>query len=230
MRLAMIIDTRRCYGCLACVMACKAAHGTPPGDFRCKVKIGERGQYPNVVETFLPTLCNHCESAPCVRVCPTGASYRDADGVILVDHEKCIGCQMCVNACPYDQRFFIKEGKPSYWEADGFDQDEYEKIRFGELHYNTPDKCDFCADRRAQGLPPACVATCAPKARIFGDLDDPDSEISKVFREMNPQPLNPDLNTKPRVFYITDPKTCPDELMQGHKGKAKEVKAKGLKR
>lgn len=227
MRLGMIIDTRRCYGCLACVAACKVANATPPGDFRCKVKISEKGTWPNVVQTFLPTLCNHCESAPCVNVCPTGASYRDADGVIRVNSEKCIGCQMCVNACPYDQRTFLKEKMPTYWPESGIGQDEYEAVRFKELKPNTPDKCDFCADRRAQGLPPACVSTCAAKARIFGDLDDPNSEIAKVFKEFNPQPLNPDLNTKPRVFYITDDRTCPVELEKGHKGKAKEVKSMG---
>ena len=91
MRLGMIIDTRRCYGCLACVVACKAANATPPGHFRCKVKIGEKGKFPNSTQTFLPTLCNHCEDAPCIRVCPTGASYRDKDGVVRVDADKCIG-------------------------------------------------------------------------------------------------------------------------------------------
>ncbi len=227
MRLGMIIDTRRCYGCLACVVACKAANATPPGHFRCKVKISEKGIYPNSTQTFLPTLCNHCENAPCVRVCPSGASYHDEDGVVRVDTEKCIHCQMCVNACPYDARTFNSVEEPSYWAEDGLGQDEFEKYRFPENVYNTPDKCDFCANRRAQGLPPACVATCGGKARIFGDLDDPNSEIAQLYARYNPQPLNADLNTKPRVFYITDPKNCPVELEAGHKGKAKEVKPSG---
>lgn len=102
MRLGIIIDTRRCYGCLACVVSCKAANATPPGHFRCKVKFGEKGTFPNSVQTFLPTLCDQCENAPCIRVSPTGASYRDNEGVVRVDEDKCIGCKMCVNACPYD--------------------------------------------------------------------------------------------------------------------------------
>jgi len=121
----------------------------------------------------------------------------------------------------------MSDPKPSYWKEEGLGQDEYEKMRYKEHKVNTPIKCDFCIDRRAQGLPPACVQTCAGKARIFGDLDDPNSEISQLFKEMNPQPLNPNLNTKPSVFYITDPKNCPVELEQGHKGKAKEVKPAG---
>lgn len=230
MRLGMIIDTRRCYGCLACVVACKAANATPPGHFRCKVKIGEKGKFPNSTQTFLPTLCNHCEDAPCIRVCPTGASYRDKDGVVRVDADKCIGCQMCMNACPYDARSFYTDPNPSYWKDEGHGPDEYEKLRYKEHKFNMPDKCDFCADRRAQGLPPACVATCAGRARIFGDLDDPNSEIAKMMKKYNPKPLNPELKTKPRVFYITDEKNCPVELLEGHKAKAKEVQPTGLLR
>lgn len=230
MRLGMVIDTRRCYGCLACVAACKAANATPPGHFRCKVKIGEKGKFPNSTQTFLPTLCNHCEDAPCINVYPTGASYRDKDGVVRVDAEKCIGCQMCMNACPYDARSFFSDPNPTYWKEDGKGPDEYEKMRYKEHKYNTPDKCDFCVDRRAQGLPPACVATCAGKARIFGDMDDPNSEISKVIKKYHPKPLNPELKTKPHVLYIVDEKNCPVELMEGHKARAKEVQPTGLRR
>ncbi len=120
-------------------------------------------------------------------------------GVVRVDAEKCIGCQMCMNACPYDARSFFSDPNPTYWEEDGKGPDEYEKMSYKEHKYNTPDKCDFCVDRRAQGLPPACVATCAGKARIFGDMDDPNSEISKVIKKCHPKPLNPELKTKPHV-------------------------------
>lgn len=151
-------------------------------------------------------------------------------GVVRVDAEKCIGCQMCMNACPYDARSFFSDPNPTYWEEDGKGPDEYEKMRYKEHKYNTPDKCDFCVDRRAQGLPPACVATCAGKARIFGDMDDPNSEISKVIKKYHPKPLNPELKTKPHVLYIVDEKNCPVELMEGHKARAKEVQPTGLRR
>lgn len=123
-----------------------------------------------------------------------------------VDQDKCIGCESCIAVCPYEARYLNSEKSPTYWdEKDG--QDPLEAFRSKEHKLNTVGKCTFCAPRRAQGLAPACVETCGGVARIFGDLDDPNSKISKLMKKENPQPLHPEYGTKPRVFYIESEKT-----------------------
>jgi len=201
MKLAMILDKRRCYACQGCTVACKQANATPPGTFWCKTHITEHGKFPDVHYEYMPVICNHCDNAPCVAVCPTGASAKHEDGTVLVDSEKCIGCQACMEACPYGARYFNDTEKPTYWTQEG-KQELYEEYRSKEHVFETVDKCTFCAPRRAKGLQPACVATCAGVARIFGDLEDPESEISKMFKKYNPKPYKPEEGTEPRVFYI----------------------------
>lgn len=175
-RYAMVIDLRRCVGCFSCQVTCKMENNVPFDYFRSKVLVTERGTYPDVKRHFLPTLCNHCENAPCVQVCPVGASYRREDGLILVDDKKCIGCGYCVQACPYDARYINATG--------------------------VAEKCTFCQHRIDAGLEPACVHNCIGKARLFGDLNDPASPVSKLVGSHSVQRLKSNLGTEPHVFYI----------------------------
>jgi len=118
MRMAMVIDQGKCMGCNACTVACKQAHSTPPGVFWNRVYTQEVGEYPHARLVFQPTLCMHCENAPCVRACPTGASHKLEDGTVVVDQEKCIGCRACMIACPYEARYFNDGSETSYYPAD----------------------------------------------------------------------------------------------------------------
>ena len=176
-RYGMVIDLKKCFGCHACSVACKAQFDVPLGFWRSWVVTTERGKYPNVKRSFLPVLCNQCDNPPCVTVCPTGATYKRSDGIVAQREDNCIGCKYCVQACPY-------------------------KAKFSHPTKKVAQKCDFCIERVEQGLMPSCVNTCNAKARVFGDLNDPDSEISRVIRENPVQALRTEFGTEPRVFYI----------------------------
>jgi Fe-S-cluster-containing dehydrogenase component len=126
---------------------------------------------------FVPKLCNQCEHPPCVQVCPVGATYKTKDGVVLIDHEYCIGCRYCVQACPYGARFFDEEKGVS-------------------------DKCTWCYHRITKGLQPACVEACPVGARVFGDRNDHESPISLFIRNNRVQVLRPDTGNEPNVFYV----------------------------
>jgi Fe-S-cluster-containing dehydrogenase component len=175
-RYAMVIDVERCVGCMACVIACKNENDVPEGYFRTRVVEEVRGEFPFLRMELRPELCNHCEVAPCIEACPTRASHRAEDGTVQIDRDKCIGCKACILACPYDARYLHPEG--------------------------FVDKCTFCEHRLKEGKLPACVETCLGKARIFGDLDDPESEVSKLLRTHEPSVRLEFAGTKPRVFYI----------------------------
>ncbi len=175
---AMVIDARRCYGVHACSVACKAEYNVPLGETRSWVEFIEKGTFPNVSRNFLPRLCNHCSQPNCVSVCPTGATWRrEEDGIIVVDKDICIGCKYCLQACPYDMRFINEDT-------------------------GSADKCDFCIHRVSQGLEPACVEACPSRARIFGDINDPESEVSKLIAENPVTVLRPEKGTEPNVYYI----------------------------
>ena len=177
-RYAMVIDTRRCVGCQACSVACKTENDVPLGETRNWVEYIEKGEFPNVRRSFLPRLCNHCEDPQCVSVCPTGATYkRKEDGIVVVDSDVCIGCKYCIQACPYGMRFINPKT-------------------------GTADKCDFCLHRVEKGLVPSCVNTCQGRARIFGDLNDPESEVSQLIATNATTVLRPEMGTGPMVFYI----------------------------
>ncbi len=177
-RWGMLIDVRRCIGCHACSVACKAEFDVPLGETRSWVEFTEKGAYPDVGRSFLPRLCNQCNHPPCVDVCPTGATFkREEDGIVEIDPDICIGCKYCIQACPYDQRFV--------------------NPRTGNA-----DKCDFCLHRVSQGLVPACVEACIGDARIFGDLNDPDSHISREVGRHPVTVLRQGQGTEPSVFYI----------------------------
>jgi Fe-S-cluster-containing dehydrogenase component len=198
-RWGMVIDLRKCIGCQACTIACKAENLTPRGVYWNRVLKRETGEYPNVSREFLPKPCMHCENPPCVRVCPTEASYKRPDGIVMIDYDKCIGCKYCIAACPYGARTYLDD-VGSYFPSAGLSQ--VEEYRSGEHERGVVEKCTFCVDRLEEGLEPACVQTCPPQARYFGDLDDPESEVSKLIRTNETVQLFRELGTNPSVYYI----------------------------
>ena len=198
-QLALVIDLNVCVGCHACVTSCKEwnTSGTagymadmnpyakdPAGTFFNRVQTFEVGQFPATETVHFPKSCLHCEDPPCVPVCPTGASYkRESDGIVLVDSEKCIGCSYCSWACPYGAR----------------ELDQHQKIM---------KKCTLCVDRiYDESLPenerkPACVMACPADARLFGDISDPESDVSSAIRESGGYQLMPEWGTKPANHYL----------------------------
>lgn len=177
-RWGMVIDVRRCIGCHACTVACKSEFDVPLGENRTWVEYVEKGVYPNTGRSFLPRLCNHCYEPPCVNACPTDATYkREQDGIVVVDQGLCIGCKYCIQACPYDARFL---NPVNGW----------------------ADKCDFCIHRVSKGLVPSCVNTCVGGARIFGNVADPNSEISVTIAQNQVSVLRQEMGTFPNVYYI----------------------------
>lgn len=197
-RYGMVIDLKRCVGCYGCVVACKAEHFTRPGIMWARVLKAESGTYPMVRRLSLPILCMHCRNPACLPVCPTGATKQQDDGIVTIDPELCIGCRYCMQACPYGARYFSDvegsyfAGLPTPYEEAGADQHPSGVV----------EKCDFCLDRVQQGLEPACVTNCMTKARIFGDLDDAESQVSRLIRGRGGFQLNPEFGTDPCVYYL----------------------------
>ena len=221
-RWAMVMDLRRCIGCRACTVACKSENDVSLGRFRAVIQEKTIGTFPNTKKAFLPLMCNHCEGnekdgvPPCVKACPEfpgkrakfktadgktiryrhGATYKRPDGLILIDKDLCIGCGKCIDACPYGVRSFdpfVKAG--------------------GDPTKQAADKCDMCVNRVDNGVEPSCVNTCQGRARIFGDLNDPSSSVSKLVKEHNlatdDNVLLAEEGTVPHVFYID-----PDNLLK----------------
>ena len=176
-RYGMLINTKKCIGCYACRVACQRQNDLLPTQDFIRYEEHETGTYPNVAIETVPLQCMHCEDAPCAAVCPTHATYVTDSGVVLVDPEKCIGCKYCMAACPYQARWV--------------DDDT------GEV-----GKCTFCHHRTAHGLLPACVSTCVTRARYFGDLDDPSSDIAKKVADVGGEALFADLGLNPSVLYV----------------------------
>ena len=204
----MVIDLFRCIGCHACTYACKAEHLTRGGVFWTFVYDHERGKFPNVVRSFLPILCMHCENAPCEQVCPSKATHRRADGIVAIDQNKCIRCRACMVACPYHVRFQNPE--------DIYTTTERRRDRSILRQRGIVEKCNFCNERIERGMAhglipgaawdanPACVNACPVNARTFGDLDNPQSEISRRMRDQKAELLHEEFGTSPSVFYISD--------------------------
>ncbi len=197
-RKGMVVDLNSCIGCQACTVACKAENASPPGIFWTRVLEREVGKYPSARQIFLPVLCNHCQDAPCKKACPTGATSQREDGIVLVDYDKSIGCRACMAACPYQVRYCWDERKTYYpGVLTPFEEVGYEKFRLGAVQ-----KCTLCVHRIDVGLPPACVETCPTVARVFGDLDDPQSEVSRLIGERKGFQLRAELGTNPSVYYL----------------------------
>jgi tetrathionate reductase subunit B len=176
------------------------------GVTRSWVEYAEKGLYPNVGRSFLPRLCNQCSEPHCVRVCPTGATYkRPQDGIVVVDQGVCIGCLYCAQACPYDMRFLNPV------------------TRFA-------DKCDLCIHRVAKGLVPSCVNTCQGRARIFGDVNDPTSEIHKLIARNPVSVIRETYGTQPNVYYIGLDTTDENTKKPGQYVRVTTNKAKSKKR
>ena len=195
-RWGMLIDTNKCAsGCTACVSACAEengikSHGRPETDQVWIRKVKLRDTQTGHV-TSLPMLCQHCESPPCVDVCPTGASFKRVDGIVLVDRHICIGCRYCMMACPYKARSFAHETVE--------DPKEYAPRGKG-----TVESCTFCVHRVDEGGTPACVEACDKAehgAMLFGDLKNPDSEISKELEKHGGKQIRADLGLNTGVRY-----------------------------
>lgn len=181
MQYTILIDINKCVGCGSCIVACKQEHGLKLGEYWTHIQeIGPFGKYPDLNSLYwVPIACQQCYDPSCVKVCPTGASYKRDDGIVLINPDKCIGCQYCTMNCPYDVRVYNKEK-------------------------GIVEKCTLCVHRISAGLEPACVTACVSKARIFGDLDDPNSDASKALKEAGDRgfQLQPSAGTNPSTHYL----------------------------
>lgn len=179
----LVVDLDYCLNCKACEIGCKIENNLPLGERWNRVlTCGPYGTYPDLSQYYLPMQCQQCEDAPCVHVCPTGASYRDPDtDIVLVDKEKCIGCKYCMMACPYGVRAWNKAE-------------------------SVVEKCTLCPQRTSVGELPFCVSICASGCRFYGDLDDPNSDVSKAIAK-KPDAVHKmkDLGNKPTAVYLLSP-------------------------
>ena len=186
-QLGFFIDLTKCTGCQTCTVACKDAHNLEVGRNFRKVLEAESGTWKqdratgawhqDVRAYYVSISCNHCADPACVKVCPTEASHVAEDGTIQIDKDKCIGCQFCAMACPYGVRYLNEEER-------------------------VVEKCTLCKERTDEGDEPMCVRCCPADARIFGDLDDPDSAVSRLRREQSAEVLLEEKGTRPQVFYV----------------------------
>ncbi|MFQ5551423.1 MAG: 4Fe-4S dicluster domain-containing protein, partial [Gemmatimonadales bacterium] len=177
MNYAWVLDQTKCIGCHACSTACKSENDVPVGVHRTWVKNVDVGSYPNVRRHFAVLRCNHCADPPCVDICPVTAMYQRSDGIVDIDHDRCIGCKACMQACPYDA-----------------------------IHVDPTDdtaaKCHFCAHRVDNGLLPSCVVVCPVEAIAFGDMGDPRSRVGKILGSTAVQVRKPEQGTQPKTFYV----------------------------
>lgn len=220
-RWVMVIDLRKCVGCSACTIACVAENKLPPGVVYRPVMNEEIGTYPNVSMKFLPRPCMQCDNPPCVPVCPVGATYKDENGIVVIDYNQCIGCRACIPACPYAARTFdfgytytestpVTEGKvigrisaEGYERASNYEYgEEWPRTNLRASPVGNARKCHFCLHRLNEGMLPACVTTCIGRATYFGDANDPDSLVAGLISKPNVIRLKEELGTEPRVYYL----------------------------
>lgn len=199
------IDTVRCIGCHTCSTACKLSNNLPIDIWwnRVLTEGGEAmdtpgGEWPNNHMRFLPVSCQHCENPACVKVCPVGATYKDPEtGVVRQDYDKCIGCRMCMAACPYTGVRSFNWEEPKYhmdYAVGGKDVPAHQK--------HVVEKCTFCYHRISKGEEPACMHLCVGRARFWGDLDDPSSEVSQLIQSREHMQLLPERGTNPSTYYL----------------------------
>ena len=204
-RYGMAIDLSRCIGCNTCAVACKVSNNLPKDVWWNVVHTEGRdfadtskGTYGGEMQlSWLPVNCMHCENAVCEEVCPTGATAKRDDGIVTVDEETCIGCKSCMEACPYDVRRLI-ENEPEYYLELPIGDPAAKSYKGG-----TVEKCDFCAGRIDRGEKPACMELCPGRARYWGDLDDPESEVSQFLSGRNATVLLEEEGTSPSVYYVS---------------------------
>jgi molybdopterin-containing oxidoreductase family iron-sulfur binding subunit len=220
---AMVIDQNRCIGCWTCAVGCKEVNNEPlgfwwnrvltttPSESTTEQASGSNaidvphGVFPDVDLAYLPLACQHCEDAPCVKVCPVGATFHRDDGTVLVDYDRCIGCRYCMAACPYGVRVFnwgdtqYPAGSPVGYGQDYKTGDR--RVFMSERPRGVVEKCTFCVERIDVGQQPFCVAVCPTGARLFGDLADDTSEVSQLVSGGAVQ-LHPELGTHPNVYYM----------------------------
>jgi molybdopterin-containing oxidoreductase family iron-sulfur binding subunit len=207
----MVIDTRKCIGCHACTIACVAENHLPPGVVYRPVLTEEIGRFPNLALRFIPRPCMQCENPPCVPVCPVKATYSRPDGIVEIDYDACIGCRYCLTACPYNARTSdfgdtytgqTPELQPYELTASYEYGKEWDRADHGSPVGNAR-KCHFCLHRLERGMLPECVTSCVGRATFFGDLNAPDSLVSRLSAQPNKMVLLEHLGTKPRVTYLT---------------------------
>ena len=185
MNYGFIIDNRKCIGCHACTVACKAEHEVPIGVNRTWVKYIEKGSFPDTRRLFSVMRCNHCADAPCVEICPVESLFTRKDGIVDFDDRRCIGCKACTQACPYDAIYMHPDD-------------------------HTSAKCNYCTHRVDIGLEPACVNVCPEHAIISGDMDNPLTEISKLLARETVSVRKAEKGTNPKLFYIDGDKASLD--------------------
>jgi len=233
-RWAMVADLERCVGCQTCTAACRHANATSPAVQWRKVLDIEAGAFPNVSRTFVPVGCQHCADPPCMHVCPTTATRQRADGIVTIDYDICIGCAYCEVACPYQARFLV-HGETFAYGASAM-QNEMEREDLARI--GVAQKCTFCSDRIDFGIEnglmpgsdpratPACVNACIADALHFGDIDNPDSNVSQLLRRSKTFRMHADLGTEPSFYYVYDrvehadePLTAPPSAAEAQAGR-----------
>lgn len=212
MRWGMVVDLSKCMRCHGCVAACRVEHFLPLGITWPRLIAWED---PAEELTTFPVRCNHCQDAPCVKVCITGATQQREDGIVWVDQDKCVGCRYCIIACPYQNRTFLSKDKDTGY-FPGYALTDYEKAgRKKHPHtVGTTEKCNFCMERIDDGISkglrpgidrdatPACVNACPARALTFGNLDDPESEVRRLINNYMGFQLHPEYDTDPSIYYV----------------------------
>lgn len=228
-RLAMVIDLQRCTGCGGCIISCKSENNVQKGISWANKIVETSGKFPDVKFDFVPTLCNHCEKAPCIKICPTKpkSMHKGYGNITMHNPKTCIGCKMCMKKCPYGVISFHEEDPQAEWrnedvlikDCTSSPKEITEKVKGNVIPYynearerSTPgsglrrkkivEKCTLCDHRVKEGLLPHCVLSCPAKARIFGDINDPNSEPSKLLAKHKSWRLKEEKGTEPKIFYI----------------------------